>query len=307
MKIAIIDLGSNSFHMIVVQVTKGFHLELLDRRMVLNKLGSYLVRTSSFPENCIRDNAALVAEFCRLAKQHGVEHIGMFATGVFRKMSNTRAFFKEIELATGILPRLLSEEEEISALFEALSVTNRVYSDFLIIDIGGGSSEFILVEGKAMVWARSIPLGSSIMTAMLQDRIGAQDEQEGVIQEIFAAFQPAVVFLETKKIQHCFGTSGVLRSIVLAVDGHAFDKYGRFDAPFVLSYQSVEKVARMLLHREPCNLPDERRDITLIGAVVLKHLMRALSLESLMVSDLSTREGFLFKLGKENKWMFYTE
>src|SRR5438067_7005183 len=156
MRIAAIDIGTNSIHMIVVQVRPDLSFEVIDREKEMVRLGAGGLDGRKLTPEAMHAALQVLSKFSRLAHSHGVEEIVAVATSATREAENGGEFLKAIVDRTGIRPRVISGTEEAHLIHQAAVYGVSVPGDVaVVIDIGGGSVEITRGTGSAVDLGRS--------------------------------------------------------------------------------------------------------------------------------------------------------
>ncbi len=292
--VAVIDVGTNSTNLLVVDAM-GHELH---REQATTRLGEALHSTGSLSPEAIERTVATIVRHVNTARQHNVQHITITGTAACRRANNTHVFIDAVRIATSLTVEVLSEKEEASLAFSgALSGLPELLAPTLVIDIGGGSTEYTVGVLEAELSA-SIPFGAVTSTAShltrdpappedLTNLIGAvADELEEIGREIPAISSPARVV----------GVAGTIVTIAMVELGlHEFNAAELHG--FELTRDAAEDVFRTLatetfderVHNP--GLPRDRADIIVAGCCILVATMRRLSLDSLIVSTRSLMDG----------------
>ncbi len=300
MRLAAIDIGTNSVHMIVVRVRPDFSFEVVDREKEMVRLGAGgLDGKKMTPESM---NAALQAlsKFQRLATSHQVDEILAVATSATREAENGGAFLKAIERKTGIRARLITGTEEARLIHLAAVYGVDTPKPAVVIDIGGGSVEITRGTGREIEFARSFKMGVIRLTERYvdSDPISSRDERKMV--EFIS--EQADRYLETiveAGFDRVIGTSGTILSlgtVATAIDRGAVPTEIRNLRVPAKSLRKLRKSAIDLDLEERMHLPglDPRRaDLMVAGAILLDTLLRRLGAEEITLCDLALREGVL--------------
>src|SRR5918995_2329976 len=149
MRIAAIDIGTNSIHMIVVQVRPDLSFEVIDREKDMVRLGAGGLDGRRLTDSAMHSALQALSKFRRLAESHKVDEILAAATSATREAENGGEFLAEIERQTGIRPRVISGTEEARLIHLAAVYgvdVNR--GNAVVIDIGGGSVQNTLGRSK---------------------------------------------------------------------------------------------------------------------------------------------------------------
>src|SRR3982751_1659653 len=156
MRIAAIDIGTNSIHMIVVRVRPDLSFEVIDREKEMVRLGAGGLDGRALTPEAMHAALQVMSKFKRLADSHGVDEIIAVATSATRKAQNGSEFLKKITELTGIRARVISGTEEARLIHQAAADGVGLPSDVtVVIDIGGGSVEITRGTGPTMELGKS--------------------------------------------------------------------------------------------------------------------------------------------------------
>src|SRR6186997_572014 len=160
MRIAAIDIGTNSVHMIVVQVRPDLSFEVIDREKEMVRLGAGGLDGRALTPEAMHAALQVLSKFRRLAESHKVDEIIAVATSATREAENGGEFLQAIHEQTGVRPRVISGTEEARLIHMAAVYGVGATSDAaVVIDIGGGSVEVTRGSGPAIDVGRSFKLG----------------------------------------------------------------------------------------------------------------------------------------------------
>src|ERR671915_685905 len=159
MRIAAIDLGSNSIHMIVVRVRADLSFEVIDREKEMVRLGAGGLDGKKLTREAMTSALQALSKFERIAKSHQVDEILAAATRATREAENGGEFLGEIERTTGIRPRIITGTEEARLIHLAAVYGVDTPKTSVVIDVGGGSVEITRGMGPEAQYARSFKLG----------------------------------------------------------------------------------------------------------------------------------------------------
>lgn len=163
MRVAGIDCGTNSIRLLIADVPEEGHGNtLVDvlRTMRVVRLGQGVDATGAFAEEALERTFAAVKEYKALCDEHQVDAIRFVATSAARDVSNRDVFAEEITRILGVAPEVISGDEEASLSFNgAASVRAGQSGTSLVIDLGGGSTEFVLGDSTGPLAAKSLDMG----------------------------------------------------------------------------------------------------------------------------------------------------
>jgi exopolyphosphatase/guanosine-5'-triphosphate,3'-diphosphate pyrophosphatase len=298
MRIAAIDLGSNSFHMVIVESRSGgFHV--IDREKEMVRLGERTLSRGRLSAAAMRRGLDTLREYKRLAVMHGVDKLMAVATSAVREAVNGEDFLERVAGEIGFYPQVVSGEEEARLIYlAALHSVNLEGRRTLVVDIGGGSVELAMGAGPHVEWAVSEKLGVLRMTERFvrSDPLAARDERR-LAAHVREVMEPHAVRARTDGFDLVVGTSGT----VLALGAMA---KGAGSLPESLHHLTVDAAALRVLRRRlvattlkgrrRLPLMDERRaDIIVAGAVVLDEILDALKAKEIVLCEWALREGLL--------------
>src|SRR5215211_7292188 len=151
MRLAAIDIGTNSLHMIVERVRPDFSFEVIDREKEMVRLGAGGLDGRALTPEAVHAALQVLSKFRRLAESHRVEEIVAVATSATREAENGGEFLNAVAHHTGIRPRVISGTEEARLIHSAAVYGVGLLRDVVVvIDVGGGSVEVTRGSGAAM-------------------------------------------------------------------------------------------------------------------------------------------------------------
>ncbi|WP_431292326.1 exopolyphosphatase [Pedobacter sp. P26] len=160
MRVAIIDLGTNTFHLLIAEKA-GKELEILYKTNVPVKLGEgrindNIIIPAAFERgiNCLKDFSEIIADY-------QVDKIRATATSAIRSSENGKDFIDVVKERTGISIETISGDEEAELIYQGVKLSGAITGLSLIMDIGGGSVEFILCDTEKLIWKRSYNIGAA--------------------------------------------------------------------------------------------------------------------------------------------------
>ncbi|HYP91410.1 MAG TPA: Ppx/GppA phosphatase family protein [Polyangiaceae bacterium] len=301
MKLAAIDIGTNSIHLVVVEFDgRTFHV--IDREKSMVRLGLGMFGEMRLTERAFNEGVEVLGRYTKLAESRGVEEILAVATSATREADNGTEFLNAIFQTTGVMPRVISGSEEARLIF--LAVKHSI--DFagergLVIDIGGGSVEVAVGNSSEVMLAQSMRLG---VQRLLHRQGGAQPLSTRELYELSGYVQGAAAEVMSAAKRYgatrFVGTSGTIRT--LGEGAHLLAG----GAPFrSLNAQSVKRRDLRELVKRLCEadvakrskmpgIGDARADTVHLGGVLLCELLEMVGAEELTLCDTSLREGVIW-------------
>jgi len=300
-RVAAVDIGTNSTRLLVGDVDghgRDATLTTLDRRMRITRLGQGVNATRRLVPEAIERTAAVLQEYRKAADDLGVTAMRATATSAARDASNRDDFFAAAREALGITPELLSGEDEARLSF--LGATAELVDEpapYLVVDIGGGSTEFV-VGTTAPEALTSIDVGCVRITEQFLSSDPPTAEELSCAVSVVRDYLADVArdIPEIREAKTLVGLAGTITTVAAIEQGlpsydrdriHGF-RLSRPAAEDVFRTLAVESVAQ---RRQNPGLEPERADVIVGGVVVLVSILRFLEHDEVLVSEADILDG----------------
>ncbi len=302
MKLAAIDIGTNSIHMIVVNVLQGRHFEVIDRIKEMAKLGVGVFATNRLSNTTYKIGLDTIERYVQLADQLGVDEIITAATSATREAQNGEAFLREVYQRTKIRPRLISGKEEARLIF--LAVRNAIAlqegEKALVLDIGGGSTEAVVGSRDDVLFGTSMKLGVLRLLNMVGSQGPLGEEALGVLKShIQFLAKDAIAAAKQAGFTRVIGTSGTIRTLGEAAHIETHDTSLQSVNAEVVSLKALKGITERLIDMKPSKrekvdgVSAKRIDAIHLGGVLLTTLLEMAEVAELTLCDASLREGLV--------------
>jgi exopolyphosphatase / guanosine-5'-triphosphate,3'-diphosphate pyrophosphatase len=306
MRIAAIDVGSNSVHMIVCRIRPDLSFEVVDREKDMIRLGATSLGGRRLSPAAVATAMQTLAKFKRLAESRAVDEIIATATSAVREAENGADFITAARRDLGLRIRVISGTEEARLIHVAAGYTVGIGRHrSIVIDIGGGSTEITLGTATRVEMARSFKLGAIRLTERFatDDPISPKDE-ERLVRHIRRETGAYLRQIAARGFDRVIGASGTMLSIGgLAAGGRRPAEESRNLRVAVRDIGRLRRrLSRMPLEQR-LKLPglDPRRaDLSAVGAVLIDTLLGALGATELTLSDFALREGLVLDYIRRN-------
>jgi exopolyphosphatase/guanosine-5'-triphosphate,3'-diphosphate pyrophosphatase len=300
MRLAAIDIGTNSVHMIVVRVRPDFSFEVIDREKEMVRLGAGGLDGRKLTRSAQTSALQALSKFERIARSHQVDEILAAATSATREAENGGAFLASIERDTGIRPRIITGTEEARLIHLAAVYGVDTPTAAVVIDIGGGSVEITLGSGREVRFARSFKMGVIRLTErfVASDPVSRRDERK-MVRFIGEQVDRYVGHIVKEGFDRLIGTSGTILSlgaVATAIERGSSPEEVRNLRVSAKSLKRLRKTVTDLSLEERLALPglDPRRaDLVVAGAILLDTLIGKLDAKDITLCDLALREGLV--------------
>jgi exopolyphosphatase/guanosine-5'-triphosphate,3'-diphosphate pyrophosphatase len=301
LKLAAIDIGSNSIKLAVVDAAASDSFAFLAREKEVVRLGQETLRRGKLSAEAIERAAACIQRFRTAAEVRKVDTVIAVATASVREAGNSAQFIKQIEKATGIRVEILSGVEEARLI--GLAASRRCANPGAInlnIDIGGGSTEISLFRNATSLSLYSVRLGAVRLTdRYLKSDPPKPKELSNLRAEVYAAFQRPARELKGAKWQHVSGTSGTILALGAALRARNLKEGPAQPSDTEIALTPLSqlnlKVAAMDqdARRAISGFSSQRAEIIVAGGCILEGAMRALGVNCLRTCDWALREGVI--------------
>jgi exopolyphosphatase/guanosine-5'-triphosphate,3'-diphosphate pyrophosphatase len=299
--LATIDIGTNSIHLLIARPTGNNRFEVIDREKEVVRLGSGSGDMKRLAPDAIERGLDALRRFQQVATSRGA-HVYAVATSAVREAENRNEFVRRARDEAGVHVAVISGAEEARLIrLGALQAVPAYEQRHLVIDIGGGSTEFVIGEGAEVLGARSLKLGAIRLT----ERFGLagavkRKAVEECRQYIRSYLAPVARMAKSLGFEVAIGSSGTIVNLAEMARAARGEAPVRQVSGITIDADGLTKVIAVLVACESLDdrmaipgLDPKRADIVLGGALVLEQAFASLGIEEMVVSDFALREGVL--------------
>ena len=291
---AAVDLGSNSFHMVIARLTEG-RMQIIDRIKERVRLAEGMDGQRRMSPEAMARGLDCLALFAERLTNIKPDQIRIAGTYTLRRASNARDFVREAAKVLNHPIEIISGQEEARLIYQGVAHTQHIEGQVLVVDIGGGSTELIIGEGfehKALT-SRKMGCVSFTQSFFGNGKIGEKAFNAAVLE---AQHQLAPIINQYRKLgwQSCLGSSGSIRTVRDVLQGEEWT-----DGAITLA--GLERLKEeMLKHKRVdqlklAGLTEERQGVFAAAVAILLGLFTSLPIERMEYSDGALREGLLYE------------
>ncbi|PYN36303.1 MAG: exopolyphosphatase [Candidatus Rokuibacteriota bacterium] len=301
MRLCAIDVGSNTVRLLVADVVGVGAWRIADQDQTITRLGENLAHTGALGEAPMARTLAAVLTYVERGARLGASDIRIVATSAVREASNGRAFTAAVERATGHRVDVVSGEVEAHLTLRGVRHGLGPLSGLVLtFDIGGGSTEYVLSEGDAVLSMISlrlgvVPLAERFPFPGIVERSRYRELQDAVRQRLDRELPEAI---RTARVAHLVGTAGTVTALAALDLGLVRYDPDRVQG-HVLSRAAVERLLDQLCGLTveeravlPCLEPG-RADLIIPGTAIVMATLDQIGIDELRVSEYGLREGVL--------------
>ncbi|MFE6335700.1 exopolyphosphatase [Streptomyces sp. NPDC057798] len=310
-RVAAIDCGTNSIRLLVADCDpETGELVDLDRRMTIVRLGQGVDRTGRLAPEALERTFAACREYAAAIKEHGAERVRFVATSASRDAENREDFVRGVVGILGVEPEVISGDQEAEFSFTGatreLAGQDHLPKPYLVVDIGGGSTEFVVGEEHVRA-ARSVDIGCVRMTErhLVRDGVVSDPPSEEQIAAVRADIEAALDLAERtvplREAHTLVGLAGSVTTVsAIAQELPAYDSAAIHHSR--VSRDRVREITEWLLrstHAERAAIPamhPGRVDVIAAGALVLLAIMERIGAEEVVVSEHDILDGIAWSV-----------
>lgn len=292
---AAVDLGSNSFHMVIARMVDG-DLQLLHREKQKVQLAEGLNDQLVLSEEAIERGLRVLAQFADALQPFAPQSVRVIATYTLRRARNAATFLRRARTVFPFPIEVISGQEEARYIYQGVAHYEHFTGRRLVIDIGGGSTEFAIGEGMQPLRLSSRNMGcvSYAMQHFAQGKISTRRFDRAILQAS-QELEPIVSSFRHAGWQQAVGTSGtvkVIRDVIVALEL----------GPPQLELTHLLALKHYLLQFNNCyeldvpDLTEERKLLICSGLAILIAAFQLLQIEQLGYNDAALREGVLYEM-----------
>ena len=295
MRVAIIDLGTNTFSLLIVDI-QATDYKILHHAKEAVKLGEGGITKGVIAPAAFQRGVNAMQHLHSIIKRENVETIKAIATSAVREASNKNEFIAEIKRLTCITVDAINGDEEAELIYFG----NRMAVDMadetcLIIDIGGGSNEFIIANGTTIFWKQSFKLGVARLLEMFnpEDPI-SEHTLQSIITYLRKELQPLLTEIKKHPVTRLVGSAGVFESIL-----HMIGKEEIVDSKtcYDIDVDDFRIISKRTIHstlEERMTMPgliSMRREMIVLSFILIDFVLDNTDVKNISLSTYSLKEG----------------
>lgn len=294
-RVAAIDCGTNSIRLLITDLDQGNQQDLI-REMRVVRLGQDLDQNGFLAPEALQRTFAAAEEYAKIIHSYSVDRIRFCATSAARDAENAEEFSLGIAKIIGVEPEIMSGADEAYATYLGAARALAGHDDpSLVVDLGGGSTEFVLGEGSKVIAAQSLDIGCVRMTERhLKSDPPNKTEIAAARADIAAAMDSCFVdFSSARTVVGVAGTMTTIAAEVLGLASYQADRIHRSELP----KRGVLDACRKFLQSSVAQrrafgyMHPGRADVIGGGSLIVAELMNRVNVDVLLVSESDILDG----------------
>jgi len=298
MKIGTIDIGTNSMRLLIADYNNG---KIENRKKYVNttRIGQGVDKEGYISEEALQRNINALEEFANICKVEECQAIYCMGTSALRDSKNGNIFVDRAKQKTNINVEIISGNEESNLGFMGVLEGLDTDEQILVIDIGGGSTEFILGDREGIKFAKSENVGALRMTEkfLAKDPIDT-NEFSSMSKFIYGEIKDTIDYIKSKQIKKLVGIGGTITSLSAMnqeLEVYSMEKIHNSEVSIKNIKDILQNLKQMTLNDKKTlkGLQPKRADIITAGVEILNIIMENLEIEKIIVSEYDNLEGLM--------------
>lgn len=300
-RIAVIDMGTNSVRLMLAEI-ENKRIIWSKKKLAMTRLGKGVNETKMLSAKSIEDTINAIRSFVKEAESFGADKIEVIATSAVRDSKNRDELLGKIKEEHNINVKVISGEEEAELGF--LGVLSGLEEEglILVIDIGGGSTEFVVGDSNGILYSKSEDVGAVRMTGKhISINPVVNEEKEFLIQDIDKTISKTIENVLKYPIKKVIGIGGTITTV--AAIKLSMDEYNPIEVQnteinkdeMIKILENIEKMS--IEERENITgLEPKRADIIYAGILIMERIIKKINFDNFFVSDFDNLEGAAYKM-----------
>lgn len=310
MRLAVIDCGTNTFNLLIIEVDPNLKYSKIYNDRISVKLGQGSINQGFIDIEPYNRGIEALKKIKTDINKYEVTKVLGFATSAIRDAKNGVQFINQIKSETSIEITIIDGEREAELIYlgnkEAVQLTPNTS---LIMDIGGGSNEFILANNNGLLWKQSFPIGAARMLEKFNPSDPITGAEISAINNYLAEeLEPLIIAAKKYKPSELVGSSGAFDSVIEIICG-SFNGEPVCESKtcYEINMDNYNNVSRLITnssYNERKNIKGlvaMRIDMIVISFIMIDFILNSLNLSKLRVSSYSLKEGALIDYIKSSK------
>ena len=298
MKIGTIDIGTNSMRLLIAEYKEG---KIVNRKKYVNttRIGQGVDSNGYITDEAIERNINALVEFSNICKEENCKEVYCMGTSALRDSKNKELFIKLAKDKANINVDIISGEKESNLGFMGVLQGVENPEDILVIDIGGGSTEFIIGNKNGIRFVKSENVGALRMTEkfLKQDPIN-ENEFKNMSDFIYEEIKDTLKYIEKDGVQKIVGIGGTITSLSAInqeMESYSMDKIHNSKITLSEIELILQNLKKMTLNDKKTlkGLQPKRADIITAGVEILYTIMKNIEIDEIIVSEYDNLEGLM--------------
>ncbi|WP_340111322.1 Ppx/GppA phosphatase family protein [Maribellus mangrovi] len=305
MRIAVIDLGTNTCNLLVAEMSnKDF--KILHQSKQLVKLGDDKIRDNEISPAATERTIDSFRMHKNIIKEFNVDAVRVIATSAVRSADNKVEYLEKLGEESGWLVKVVKGEKEAELIFEGVLLAfKKLETTAVILDIGGGSNELILAKDQDLLWKESQPTGMARIINQFELSDPIQKNEIAILEKYFAEQHVnTIIRCKEQEVKMLVGCSGAFDTIADMIDGVEPGEKQRTTQEIKLNdfYTIYNKLITSTREEriKMKGMDHVRLDLIVPAVILIETLVKTIGIKKIVQTDFALREGVLYELMHKN-------
>lgn len=296
LRVAALDLGTNTFHLVIAEIENNAIKQIFFAEQKHVKLGEGGINKGMITEEAFARGIAALIEFSDKISSHNVQHIAAVGTAALRTAANGKDFIRQVNEKTGIQIEIIDGDQEASLIYAGVKQAVSLTENSLIMDIGGGSVEFLLANADEIFWKKSYPIGAAkLMAAFHQSDPISGNEIKEIHRHLDHILSDLKIKTQNFQPQKLIGSAGAFETFLALTTNETVSnrKNFRFNLQELnVALNEIIESDHQQRERDKRIIP-VRVDMIVVASILTKYIIEMLNINSVEVSTYALKEGLL--------------
>lgn len=305
MRAAVIDLGTNTFHLIIADLTPS-GVQVIYKTNLPVQLGQGSINENMIIPEAFERGIQALKGFKNEIEAHQVKIVRAVATSAVRSAVNGKDFVTAALKIAGIAIEIISGADEAAYIFNGVKATGVIKQQSLIMDIGGGSTEFIICNPDELLWKKSYNIGAArlLQAYFRSDPLNAED-QAAINNHLQEELADLKIACQTYKPQVLIGSAGAFETFAALLLENADLKTMSSASLDIDQYHRLSEKLIASTHAERVSMPNLiplRVDMIVIAALLTDYIISETGLKAISLSTYDLKMGILYHIWTAQKF-----
>ncbi len=313
MRIAVLDLGTNTFNLVIAEKNGKLSFTILHSSKLPVKLGEGGINQGIITQTAFDRGIDAIQKHHRIIQQYNVKKIAAFGTSALRTATNGAAFQKQVKNILGIDIEIITGDREAELIYYGVRQTHPMDTEiYLILDIGGGSNEFIIADKNKIYWKKSYKLGIARLLEQFKPSDPITTEQIMQVRNyIDNEISELVNTVRKYNIKTLLGASGSFETFVAMIEASeemTETQVALFPRSIPIQKSDFDELYTKLMNSTSAErskmkgLEPMRIEMIVLACLFTKFIIEKLEISNIIQSNFALKEGAVYQLFNDNTW-----
>jgi exopolyphosphatase / guanosine-5'-triphosphate,3'-diphosphate pyrophosphatase len=307
MRVAVLDIGTNTFNLIIAQSDGNAGFRILYNEKLPVKLGEGGINNREITQSAFNRGIKAIEDHYNTIQIYKADKIYAFGTSALRTARNSKDFIDAIKKINGIEVEIITGDREAELIYYGVVQTLKMTPEkYLILDIGGGSNEFIIANNHEIFWKKSYPIGIARLIEKFKPSDPIKQSEIIAIEEYFYhQLEDLIRLVKTEKITTLIGASGSFETFVAMI--HSSDDDAKTQTALIpqsipISENDFNALYEKLIKSTTAEryrmkgLESMRIEMIVLACLFVKFTTKTLGIKTIIQSNFSLKEGAVYQL-----------